>query len=143
MSQDFNDPTVKYPRPSSPVVPVKLGLDDTIQFRCHKGIACFNKCCENINIMLTPYDILRLKNRLGITSAGVPGKPRDRVRDGRPRPAGHQDEKPSPTAPPASSWTPEGCGVYEDRPTACRYYALGATTMRAKDSSTPRISISW
>ena len=65
MSQDFNDSTIKDPRPSSPVVPVKLGLDDTIQFRCHKGIACFNKCCENINIMLTPYDILRLKTALG------------------------------------------------------------------------------
>jgi hypothetical protein len=31
--------------------------------------------------------------------------------------------------------TPEGCSVYEDRPAACRYYALGATTMRPKDSS--------
>lgn len=28
----------------------------------------------------------------------------------------------------------EGCGVYEDRPAACRYYALGLTSMRKKDS---------
>jgi hypothetical protein len=31
--------------------------------------------------------------------------------------------------------TPQGCGVYEDRPAACRYYALGMMSMRRKDSS--------
>ena len=138
MSQDqnFNDPSIKDPRPSSPVVPVRLGLDDTIQFRCRPGIACFNKCCQNINIMLTPYDILRLKNRLGVTSAeflekyatvfemdahGLPGI-RMKTKEGTAE---------------CQFLTPEGCGVYEDRPAACRYYALGATTMRAKDSATP------
>jgi len=138
MSQDhnFNDPSIKDPRPSSPVVPIKLGLDDSIQFRCRKGIACFNKCCQNINIMLTPYDILRLKNRLGVTSAeflekyatvfemdahGLPGI-KMKTKEGGAE---------------CQFLTPEGCGVYEDRPTACRYYALGATTMRAKDSATP------
>jgi len=29
-----------------------------------------------------------------------------------------------------------GCTVYEDRPTACRYYALGSMGVRKKDSST-------
>ena len=32
--------------------------------------------------------------------------------------------------------TPEGCGVYADRPSACRYYALGLVSMRSKDSPT-------
>ena len=32
---------------------------------------------------------------------------------------------------------PEGCGVYQDRPAACRYYALGATTKRATGSARP------
>jgi hypothetical protein len=32
--------------------------------------------------------------------------------------------------------TAEGCGVYADRPSACRYYALGLLSMRKKDSST-------
>src|SRR3972149_122659 len=54
--------------PQSLLIPVQLTLDDKFQFRCRKGIACFNKCCENIDILLTPYDIVRLKNRLGITS---------------------------------------------------------------------------
>jgi hypothetical protein len=30
--------------------------------------------------------------------------------------------------------TPQGCGVYDDRPAACRYYALGLVSMRKKDT---------
>ncbi len=121
--------------PGNPIQPVKLDLTDNFRFRCHKGIACFNKCCESIDIALTPYDILSLKKRLGLTSReflhlhtvpfemdahGVPGvklKTRDDT-----------------TA--CQFLTPEGCGVYEDRPTACRYYALGLMSMRKKDSPT-------
>lgn len=136
MSQDFNDPTIKDPRPSSPVVPVKLGLDDTIQFRCHQGIACFNKCCENIDIMLTPYDILRLKNRLGLTSVEFLEKHATVFdMDAHGLPGIRMKTKPNSAA--CQFLTPEGCGVYEDRPAACRYYALGATTMRATGSSKP------
>ncbi|HLA49892.1 MAG TPA: YkgJ family cysteine cluster protein, partial [Thermodesulfovibrionia bacterium] len=50
------------------VVPVKLTLDSKFKFRCHKAIKCFTKCCSNIDILLTPYDILRLKNRLRLSS---------------------------------------------------------------------------
>ncbi len=28
----------------------------------------------------------------------------------------------------------EGCGIYKDRPTACRYYPLGLLSMRKKDT---------
>ena len=56
------------PIPDTPVVPNQLEGDAVIQFRCHKDIDCFNACCKNIDIMLTPYDIIRLKQRLGITS---------------------------------------------------------------------------
>lgn len=136
MSQDFNDPNIKDPRPTSPVVPVKLGLDVTIQFRCHKDIACFNKCCENISIMLTPYDILRLKNRLGIASAEFLEKHATVFEmDAHGLPGIKMKTKERSAA--CQFLTPEGCGVYEDRPAACRYYALGATTMRATGSSTP------
>lgn len=133
MSQDFSDPTIQDPRPSSPVVPVKLGLDDTIQFRCRPGIACFNKCCQNINIMLTPYDILRLKSRLGITSAEFLDKHASVFEmDAHGMPGIKMKTKPGTSE--CQFLTPEGCGVYEDRPAACRYYALGVTAMRPKDS---------
>ena len=50
------------------IIPVRLGLDSRFTFRCHKDVKCFTKCCRGINIILTPYDIIRMKNRLGLTS---------------------------------------------------------------------------
>jgi len=35
---------------------------------------------------------------------------------------------------------PEGCGVYEDRPTACRYYPVALLSMRNQDEFTDRTS---
>ncbi len=46
----------------------RLGPDDTFRFACRPGISCFNKCCGDVNIFLSPYDVLRMKRRLGITS---------------------------------------------------------------------------
>jgi hypothetical protein len=54
------------PFPQSPVLPTLLDSGTTIQFRCRKGIACWNACCSNIDVSLTPYDILRLKKRLDL-----------------------------------------------------------------------------
>ncbi|TSA40962.1 MAG: YkgJ family cysteine cluster protein [Betaproteobacteria bacterium] len=119
----------------SPILPVQLGLDDKFQFRCRKGIACFNKCCENIDILLTPYDIVRLKNRLGITSREfIDAYTTDFAMDGQGTPGLKLATKPGSAA--CINLTPEGCGVYEDRPAACRYYALGLASMRKKDSPT-------
>jgi Fe-S-cluster containining protein len=119
----------------SPILPTELGLDDTIQFDCHKGIACFNACCKNIDIMLTPYDLLRLKRRLGLTSRQLIARhtvPYEMDAHGMPglkmltKEGSHE----------CQFLTTEGCGVYEDRPAACRYYALGAMGVRKKDSPT-------
>jgi hypothetical protein len=121
--------------PTSPVQPVKLSLNDTIQFRCHQQIACFNECCKRIDILLTPYDILRLKRRLQLTSNEflatytVPyemdnqGMPGVKIRTADANPA-------------CPFLRPEGCSVYEDRPSACRYYALGLLAMRQQGSPT-------
>mgnify|MGYP003572022551 CR=1 FL=1 len=46
----------------------RLTREDSFKFACHPGVSCFGDCCGDINIVLTPYDVLRLKNRLGITS---------------------------------------------------------------------------
>ena len=37
-------------------------------FSCFPGVSCFNQCCADVNIFLTPYDVLRLKNFLNIKS---------------------------------------------------------------------------
>lgn len=125
------------PFPTSPVVPQMLEGSAEIQFRCRKGIACWNACCSNIDISLTPYDILRLSRRLGISTteflmrytfpyelepngiAGVKFKP---VENGSA----------------CQFMRPEGCDVYADRPTACRYYPVALLSMRRSDEYTDR-----
>jgi Fe-S-cluster containining protein len=120
------------PFPQSPVLPTMVDGEHPIQFSCHKGISCWNACCANIDISLTPYDIIRLKKRLCISSTNFLRDytvPHEMEKDGiagvkfRPVDGG--------TA--CRFMTPEGCGVYEDRPTACRYYPVALLSMRKQD----------
>ena len=108
----------------SNIMPQKLTLDSKIKFRCHPGVSCFTACCGGIKIVLTPYDILILTRRLNIPAheflhlytlptylektdmPGVMIKMRD------------EDNK-------CPFVTAEGCTVYSDRPSACRYYPVG------------------
>lgn len=113
----------------SPLIPLRLGLDDRFQFRCHKGISCFNACCRSIDITLTPYDILRLKSRLGLASYEFLVKHTQRFdMDAHGVPGVKLNPKAGTSE--CQFLTEEGCSVYEDRPTACRYYALGSASMR-------------
>ena len=118
----------------SPVKPVKLSLDDTVQFNCHKGVACFNECCRNIDIQLTPCDILRLRGRLGVSSSEFVARytlPFEM--DGHGMPGLKLATQPGSRA--CVFLEEKGCGVYEDRPVACRYYALGSMGMRKTGES--------
>lgn len=45
-----------------------FGVDAKFGFDCHPGLSCFGQCCRDINIFLTPYDIQRLRRKLGISS---------------------------------------------------------------------------
>jgi hypothetical protein len=128
------DPT-EIPFPTSPVVPNLLEGGTEIRFRCRKGIACWNACCSNIDISLTPYDILRLKRRLGITSAEFLTEftfPFEMEKDGI---AGVK-LKPVEGGSTCRFMKPEGCSVYEDRPTACRYYPVALLSMRKQNEYT-------
>lgn len=40
--------------------------ENTFIFSCHVGAPCSNACCADANIVLTPSDILKLKNDLGL-----------------------------------------------------------------------------
>ena len=118
---------------ASPVQPVELGPESAFRFRCHKDIACFNACCRDIDLQLTPYDILRLKNRLGLSSGEFVARytvPFEM--DAHGMPGLKMATKPGTTE--CAHLTAEGCAVYEDRPAACRYYALGSMGVRKKDS---------
>lgn len=123
------------PIPASPVVPAQLSGDTEISFRCYKGIKCFNACCSNIDITLTPYDIVRLKQRLGLDSSEFLVKytyPFEMEKDGI---AGVK-MAPVEGGSACQFMTDEGCSVYEDRPTACRYYPVGLISMRKQDEYT-------
>lgn len=123
----------------SPVVPTSYDGSKVIQFSCHKGIACFNACCKNIDITLTPYDILRLKRRLGLTSGEFLlgfTVPYEMEKDGI---AGVKF-KPVEGGTACQFMTDEGCSVYEDRPTACRYYPVALVSMRKQDEYTDTTS---
>ncbi|HEX8013028.1 MAG TPA: YkgJ family cysteine cluster protein [Casimicrobiaceae bacterium] len=125
------------PFPQSPVLPEMLGGDKTIQFRCRKGIGCWNACCSNIDISLTPYDIVRLKARLDVSSTEFLGRytvPYEMEKDGI---AGVK-LKPVEGGTACRLMTPEGCSVYADRPTACRYYPVALLSMRKQDEATDR-----
>lgn len=119
----------------SPVVPTSYDGTKVIQFRCHKEIACFNACCKNIDITLTPYDILRLKRRLDLTSGEFLlgfTEPYEMDKDSI---AGVKF-KPVEGGTACQFMTDEGCSVYEDRPTACRYYPVALVSMRKQNEYT-------
>ena len=113
----------------------RLTKTSEFTFACHKGVVCFNKCCGDVNIFLTPYDILCLKNALGITSGEFLKKytllPFDenlkypvillKMED---------DEKK--TCPFVAK---EGCKVYADRPWSCRMYPLGLASPKDAGAS--------
>ena len=128
-----------FPFPTSPVTPAALDGSAPLQFRCRKGIACWNACCSNIDITLTPADIVRLKQRLGLASWDFLRDytlPYELEKDGiagvklRPVEGG--------TA--CRFVTDAGCSVYEDRPTACRYYPVALLSLRKQDESVDRQS---
>ncbi len=121
----------------SPVLPASFEGDKVIQFQCRKGIDCWNACCSNIDIMLTPYDIIRLKKRLGLTSTEFLKQYTYPFEFGRNDIAGVK-YKPVEGGTACQFMRPEGCSVYEDRPTACRYYPIALLSLRRADEFTDR-----
>ncbi|MFH1861308.1 MAG: YkgJ family cysteine cluster protein [bacterium] len=111
----------------------RLTADDTFKFACRPGVSCFNECCGDVNIFLTPYDVLRMKNALGISSQEFLEKytifPIDKnlnypvimLRM-------QQNEKNT-----CHFVSPDGCTIYDDRPWACRYYPVGLASPKDGD----------
>lgn len=101
-------------------------LSETGRFRfdCHAGLSCFNECCRNLNLFLYPYDVLRLKNSLGITAAEFIDRYVDIVmRDGNyfPEVLLSMSETTEKTCP---FLTETGCAVYPDRSYSCRMFPI-------------------
>jgi Fe-S-cluster containining protein len=112
------------------VVPEKHMLDTKFKFRCHKDIKCFTQCCKNIEILLTPYDVIRLKKRLGMTSEEFLDKytyMKIDEKSSHPYAVLKMSDDPDRKC---SFLTEDGCTVYTDRPANCRYYPVGHGTIK-------------
>lgn len=111
----------------------QLKDEDKFCFSCTADKPCFTNCCHDLNLVLMPYDIVRLKRRLGMstteflkkyTSVHVgfgSGLPVVMLKmEGAYLKCPFLDED-------------KGCSVYEDRPGACRSYPLARLAQRSKD----------
>jgi hypothetical protein len=101
-----------------------VAFTEGFDFHCHAGVSCFTECCRELELALTPYDVVRLRMALGQSSqefideyAVIEFTAEDlspkvylaMVDDGRAS---------------CPFVTPTGCRVYDDRPAACRTYPL-------------------
>lgn len=114
-----------------------LGRDDTFPFTCHPGVPCFNTCCSDVNVILSPLDVLELARTMEMTTrdflANYTGNPITKqlqlpivilkMRD--------EPEKRCPFL------ADSGCSVYENRPWACRMYPLGMAIPPARAGVDP------
>ena len=98
---------------------------DTFCFRCHPQAACFNQCCSDLRLELTPYDALRLRRALDIPARRLLLEYTEVGRDpqnGFPVVMLRMREDEQRTCPFVRE---SGCKVYADRPGACRSYPVG------------------
>ncbi len=102
-----------------------LGDQETFRFSCHPGVPCFTECCRQLDLALSPYDVLRLRRGLGITAAEF----LDRYTVVE---KGEEDFFPTVFLAMIDDGraacpfvTDNGCSVYRDRPGACRTYPVG------------------
>ncbi len=117
-----------------PVQPVRLTEADTFQFRCHKGVSCWNECCHGADVTLTPFDLMKLAEHFAVRPGNIVqdfavpalhegsnlpvAKLRMHGADGKGACVFMDEET--------------GCTVYDARPATCRYYPLGLGVVKMK-----------
>lgn len=101
----------------------RLSLYDKFKFSCHKGLSCFNTCCSDVNIFLTPYDVLRMRESLQISSGEFLKRYTIALlgEEGLPLVVLKMLEDENKNCP---FVTPDGCKIYHYRPWSCRMYPI-------------------
>ena len=114
----------------------RLGPDDTFTFACQPGVSCFNRCCRDVNIFLSPVRRAAHEAAAGHHLRGVPGPLRaaaraqgDEAAGGRAATWADDEGQPCPFV------GEEGCSVYADRPWPCRMYPLGLAAQRIRPTA--------
>jgi Fe-S-cluster containining protein len=111
-----------------------ISPQESFCFSCSPDVPCFNECCRDLNQFLTPYDILRLKNHLRLSSGEF-------LRQYTSQHTGPESGLPIITLKPNDPHkltcpfvTDTGCRVYENRPSSCRMYPLMRAVTRLRSS---------
>lgn len=113
---------------------IPVGIDDVLSFNCSPDLSCFNACCRDLNQFLTPYDILRLKNCLGMASDLFLRKYTS-MHIGPESGLPMITFKPDPHSGHACPFvTEQGCSVYAHRPASCRMYPLARAITRSRET---------
>lgn len=112
--------------------PIDIG--DRFQFQCHRGVPCFNHCCQDLNQALTPYDVLMVRKHLDLSWRAFkeayaalhigPGTGLTVV-------SLRFDEAAGKRCPFVGD---QGCRVYAARPSSCRLYPLARAFSRSPDN---------
>jgi len=113
---------------------IPIHENGVFRFACTPQVSCFNACCRDLNQMLTPYDILRLKNGLQIPSyqfLQAFARQHDGPETGLPVIALKPKDSIDLLCP---FVTPAGCRVYPDRPASCRIYPLARAITRDREN---------
>lgn len=104
--------------------PKDYTLEDEIKFACYKGIVCFNKCCYDVKLVLSPYDFLRLRKALNLEVDEFIEKYGEvYIGEVTQLPVISVNMNPYTFACPFLD-EEKGCIVYKDRPSSCRFYPL-------------------
>ncbi len=121
----------------NPVEPVRLQADDRFCFSCHQSVSCWNQCCHNADVTLTPADILMLTKELGLQPAEflaqftVPD-----IWDKSDLPVAKLRSDEANRGACVFLAGDEGCGVYAARPATCRYYPMGLASVKMAEAHT-------
>ena len=100
-----------------------LKANDPFRFACHSELPCFTQCCRDVNIYLTPYDVLRLRKALGMGSSEFLARHTRHFLAKVTHVPVVQLAMDSETLR-CHFVGDEGCIVYEHRPWACRMFPL-------------------
>ncbi len=104
--------------------PTPIRRDEPFRFGCSPEVSCFNACCRDLNQFLTPYDIVRLKNHLGLSSGEfLASHTRWHVGPQTGLPIVILKEA-EPVKRTCRFLSRQGCSVYPHRPSSCRVYPL-------------------
>ena len=126
-------PNIPIPDGSAPVG------SEPFSFHCHPQVSCYLTCCHKVEMYLYPYDVLRLKNRLGLHSAEFMHR-HTRIAEGShpyfPAVMLNMVDK---NGYPCPFLVKGGCSVYRDRPSSCRTYPLERAVEQVKGGRTLKV----